>query len=166
MFALTRKTDYALVALTGLACARGESISARDLSDRLSLPTPALRNILKTLANARLLRSTQGPFGGYELAKPAEQITIESVVEAIEGPIALARCCSDEHGGQAEHCRLEDSCMIKGAVRELHMRMRRFLRDTTIADLAGAAALAARSAPAIGPPVTTSRAAAPLSRAT
>jgi len=133
MFALTRKTDYALVALTALARPAGEPASARALADKLNLPGPALRNILKSLAAANLLRSTQGPFGGYTLAQPASQITIEAVVEAIEGPLALTPCCSDVF--DADACKREDSCLIKDAVRDLHQRLRRYLTETTIDDL-------------------------------
>ena len=65
---LTRKTDYALVALAGLARHPAAYASARDLAGQLQLPLPVLRNILKQLAAAGLLASTRGPSGGYKLA--------------------------------------------------------------------------------------------------
>jgi len=142
MLALTRKTDYALVALTALARAaeRGEeALSSTALAQRLSLPLPVLRNILKALAAADLLASEQGPFGGYRLAVAPGELSVERVVEVIEGPVALAPCCSESSEPGSPECQRLDACLIKGAVRSLHSQLRAFLRSATIADLARAA---------------------------
>ncbi len=131
---LTRKTDYALVALAGLAHANGRSASARDLAHELRLPLPVLRNILKDLATHGLLISTRGPSGGYRLARPPEQITLADVVEIMEGPVQLARCCSVS-GEEGVRCELEDSCLIKGNVRMIHESLMRFLHDVNLSQI-------------------------------
>ncbi len=133
---LTRKTDYALVALAGLAGQPERCGSARDLAGQLHLPLPVLRNILKQLAAAGLLVSTRGPSGGYRLARPAGAISLAEVVEAIEGPVQLARCCPVTPGDEPR-CRLEDSCHIKGRVQGIHERLLGFLRDITLERIAG-----------------------------
>ncbi len=135
MLSLTRKSDYALVAMTGLTELSPAPTSARELSDQLRLPLPALRNILKSLARAELLESTQGSTGGYRLAKPADQITLASIVEAIEGPIRLAPCCSTNSDPGSDACRREDSCRIKAAVQSLNHRLEDFLLMVTLGDL-------------------------------
>ena len=127
---LTRKTDYALVALAGLARQERAS-SARDLAAQLHLPLPVLRNVLKVLATEGLLASTRGPSGGYRLAQPAHEITLARIVEAIEGPVQLLSCCpagSDE----VPRCRYEDSCHIKGNVQAVHVRLMGFLNEVTL----------------------------------
>lgn len=153
MISLTRKSDYALVALSGLASAGPERLSARALSDRLRLPLPALRNILKSLAHVGLVDSEQGVRGGYRLGRPAEEISVAEVVEVIEGPVQLTPCCQGHASGGSEarsveggECRLEGSCMIKSSVRVLHTRLVDVLRQTTIADLVEEASAQSRRA--------------------
>lgn len=135
MLALTRKTDYALVALVALHEREPISISARDLAQAVSLPLPVLRNVLKRLAQAGLLCSTQGSSGGYRLALPPERISLLNVVEAIEGPIRLARCCSDDVAGEGEACGIETSCRIRTMIRVIHGHLNEYLAAVTLAHL-------------------------------
>lgn len=140
MLSLTRKTDYALVALAGLTARErdgGGGASAHELAERLDLPLPALRNILKALARGGVVASSQGATGGYRLARSAEQITLSDIVQAVQGPVRLALCCSDSADEQGEHiCRLEDSCRIKATVRGVHHRLMEFLGQVTLAQIA------------------------------
>lgn len=144
MFALTRKTDYALVALAAMARLAGR-VSARDLADRLSLPLPVLRNILKQLTQEGLVSSTRGQQGGYALARTPERITVIDLIEAMEGPMRLTLCCmSDEErerrraasGGERHHCDLEGSCMIRRPVQHVHGLVRDLLSRVTLAQIA------------------------------
>ena len=151
MLSLTRKTDYALVALAGLAAnwpdGRGGA-SAHELADRLDLPLPALRNILKALARHGVVASTQGVSGGYRLARPAEQITLSDIVQAVQGPVRLALCCTDSTDNHGDHvCRLEDSCRIKATVRGVHDRMMEFLAQVTLAQIASGEIAPGNAAP-------------------
>ncbi len=134
---LTRKTDYALVALAGLSRAGVTRASARDLARDFHLPLPLLRNILKVLASHGLLVSTRGPNGGYQLARAPRGITLAEIVEAMEGPMELVPCCHPTSTPQDEGCRLEDSCHIKGQVRTVHGRLLRFLEEVTLDQIAG-----------------------------
>ena len=86
MLLLTRKTDYALLALASLARQTPAGASARGLAERLSLPLPVLRNILKQLTSRGVLKSTRGTRGGYRLARSPEQITLAQLLAATEGP--------------------------------------------------------------------------------
>lgn len=143
MFTLTRKADYALVALTGLADHDPERLSTRELAGRLQLPLPALRNILKDLCHHGLVTATHGARGGYRLARGPGEITVAQIVEAIEGPMKFARCCP--HPGEAEEspaCRLARSCRIKAAIRQMHGRVIEVLDQVTLRDLAAAGAAA------------------------
>ncbi len=135
MLSFTRKTDYALVALAGLAIQAPAAESAHELASRLNLPLPALRNILKELAHHGLVASTQGSAGGYRLARPADEITLSDVVEAIEGPARLAMCCGGAVDEPDHHCRLEDSCRIKSAIRGIHRRLQSVLDQVTLAEI-------------------------------
>ncbi len=99
MFGFTRKTDYALVALAGLAdLPAGEPprLSARQISERYGVPLPVLMNVLKNLLGGGLVRSTRGARGGYSLARQPEGISVHDVIAAIEGPISVTSCCEPE----------------------------------------------------------------------
>ncbi len=137
---LTRKTDYALVALAGLA-RQADAASARDLAEQLHLPLPVLRNILKDLATHGLLLSSRGPSGGYRLARDPHEISLADIVAVIEGPVQLVTCCPPDPDVAHPRCRLEDSCRIKSNVGRVHERLMEFLHDVTldqIADESGA----------------------------
>jgi Rrf2 family protein len=158
MLSLTRKADYALVALAFLAQERqrGEGVvSARRIADQFGLPLPLLMNILKELTRFGMVISTRGPQGGYALACEPRNISVGRVVAAMEGPARLAACCSEAPGegevagsvcpvGSAEEagmvalqggCAMADSCPIHAAINRLHQRLNRFLDHVTLADM-------------------------------
>lgn len=142
MLAFTRKTDYALIALAGLAGARlpldgqpAAPVSARAIAERYSVPLPILMNVLKDLAAAALIRSTRGAKGGYLLARPARHITVHDVVEAMEGRPSLAKCCDGQEAEPCQECVVEVQCPVTHSVRRLNERINRFLREVTLDDL-------------------------------
>ena len=137
MLSLTRKTDYALVALSYLAGLRSrgaEPASARQISEAFGLPLALLMNILKELVQARVLTSTRGANGGYELAVEPGRITLLEVVTAMQGPIRLS-LCSDGLPIVGQGCTLSEGCPIRGPIRSLHSRLNRFLEELTLEDL-------------------------------
>lgn len=107
MLSLTRKTDYALVALARLAADshNGSStpVSAREIAEAHGLPLPLMMNILKKLHRAGLISSTRGIHGGYILTHEPRAIRLTTVIEAIEGPLRVAVCCQDHPRQQDEN---------------------------------------------------------------
>lgn len=136
MLLITRKTDYALLALASLANLEPLGISARALAERLHLPLPVLRNILKQLASRGVLKSTRGTKGGYRLAKPPSEISLAELVEAIEGPLRLTRCCPTPENETEFECKLEETCIIQMNVRKVHARLMEFLDEVKLAEIA------------------------------
>jgi len=135
MLAMTRKTDYALIALATLSRSAAP-LSARALAEQAHLPHPVLRNILKSLTRGGLLHSTQGAAGGYSLARHARDITLAEVVRQIDGPVRFARCCSIDSGKDEPKCRLEASCLIKSSVQQLHETVQRVLAGVNVEQIA------------------------------
>jgi len=85
---LTLAASYALNAIAYLATQRGNSpMASHTIAAARGIPKRFLLKILKHLVSAGLLHSNKGPRGGYTLARPASQISMLEVVEAIEGPI-------------------------------------------------------------------------------
>ena len=105
MLSLTRKTDYALVALAGLAemeASASAPVSASRLAQVYALPLPMLMNVLKLLHRADLVAAARGATGGYYLQRDPGRISVLEVIETIEGPVRLAPCCEGHHGEGAE----------------------------------------------------------------
>lgn len=165
MLSLTRKTEYGLIAACHLARAGDLIVSARDVAEKYAIPLPLLMNVLKTLNRRGLVESVRGAHGGYTLAQPAEQISLEALIEAIEGPVRLVRCApaavvphpcgSPERPvtagrGEAEweaECELMCSCPVRHPLHRLHERLRGFLAEVTVADVAFDASFAGGDGP-------------------
>ena len=136
MLSLTRKADYALVAMADLACQEPTRVSAREIAERSHLPLSVLTNILKRLTHKGLVTSTRGAKGGYRLARRPGEITLADLIRAVESPIRFARCCHTDEGDDEGECDKEDVCRIKGPVRRVHQSLREFLGQVTLAQIA------------------------------
>jgi len=137
MLALTRKTDYALVALSFLGMRRNDfnpSASAREISEAYGMPLPVTMSVLKTLTRAGIVSSTRGAQGGYELVAEPQAVTLTQVFTAMEGPLQFAPCAHEEPE-LGKQCSIECDCPIREPIRRLHSRLLRFFDDVTLADL-------------------------------
>jgi Rrf2 family protein len=140
MLRLTKKADYALMALkylaeqsTGFASQdfQGPSAqSAKDIAQAYHIPPPLLAKILQTLARAGLLVSHAGTNGGYALARPAAEISAFEVIRAIDGPLFITSCITI-HGT----CDLAGTCTIKEPLRKVNDSIKDLLSGLHISDL-------------------------------
>jgi len=135
MLTLTKKTDYALVALSYLARRTGDIVSARELARLSRVPLPILTNILKTLAGAEIVVSERGSSGGYGLARPATEINLHSLITVIEGPIQFVHCAVTAAASGKTRCELVPRCPVRLPVRRIHSRLQEFLKSVTLAEL-------------------------------
>ena len=109
----------------------GLPVKAESISRAQTIPLKFLLGILNELKRARLVRSHRGLEGGYELAMPADQITIADVIRAIDGPLATVRDTSFKdlvYEGPAEGM-LEIWMAVRASLRSV-------LEHVTLADLA------------------------------
>ena len=136
MFSLTRKVDYALVALTELADHTPARVSARDISTRHQLPLPLLANVLNQLVRSGLIASSRGMKGGYTLVRSAEIVNMVDVIEAIEGAFRLTACCVPPSENPANYGNHFDRCRIVEPLHRVHELIRDMLSQVTMADLA------------------------------
>ncbi len=131
MLKLSKKVDYALIALMHLAqqARQGDgSTSAREIARGYGVPLDLLAKILQTLARENLVVSHQGTKGGYRLARPADAITVAHVIEVVEGQPSLTRCFTDVGA-----CDQFDTCNIKSPLQRLNDQVLRMLSQVTIA---------------------------------
>jgi Rrf2 family protein len=134
MLALTRKTDYALIALTHLAQNAGVVCTAREIAEKFHIPAALLMNVLKTLNQGELVKSVRGAKGGYSLAIEPEGVSLASIIRVIEGPVRFVQC-SGESSDHVDECELSEVCPIKLPLQRIHARLENFLRQITLADI-------------------------------
>lgn len=136
MLSVTRKFDYALVALVELTIRGTGTASARELAEQLHVPPRALTNILNRLTHDGLVISVRGSIGGYALARHPEEITLAELMEAVEGPIRLTRCCPADGEAKKPKCDRESLCRVRESMHQVHAGLKDFLAQVTLSDLA------------------------------
>jgi len=105
---LTRGGEYGIRAMTYLAARPyGELAALRDIGREQDVPESFLAKILQSLVHAGLVTSQRGAHGGFLLARPADEITVREVIEAVDGPISLNGCVL-----WPEDCRRSAGCRM------------------------------------------------------
>ena len=107
MLRFTKRADYGLMAIHYIAIhdALG-AVSAKRIAEEFTIPPELMAKILQRLAKQRLIVSTNGPKGGYALARRPTEITVGQVIRALEGPINIVSCLEDSDCPQMERCNL------------------------------------------------------------
>jgi len=133
---LSSLADYAVVMMAAAARRPADArLSATLLADETGVPLPTAQKLMGRLASAGLLDSSRGTGGGFRLARPAGEVSLADIVEAVEGPIAMTNCV--EGGGHL--CAIEGNCRVKPHLRAVNYAVRGALQGVSLASLAGAA---------------------------
>lgn len=129
---IRRKTDYGIRALAHMALAESERtvFGARDIAEAREVPEVYMQKVLHALAEAGIVQSHRGVFGGFSLVKDPREITLFELMEALQGPVAVNKCVLDEG-----LCSREDDCNIRSSWETIQMQLRDFLEGITLADL-------------------------------
>jgi len=107
MLRFTKRADYGLMAIHYIAINDGfGAVSAKRIAEEFAIPPELMAKILQRLAKQRLVVSTNGPKGGYALARRPTEITVGQVIRALEGPINIVSCLEDSECPQMEKCNL------------------------------------------------------------
>jgi Rrf2 family cysteine metabolism transcriptional repressor len=132
MALLTRKVDYAILVLNYLHH-HSEGGCAREIADCYHLSRAFVANILKELCQKGFVASHRGVKGGYALLRPAIDVSLADVLDALdEHPLSLAACNEPPAG---DGCALYADCPVKGPIAEVHERLRDVLRSVTLGEL-------------------------------
>jgi Rrf2 family protein len=130
---LSKKTRYAIVALTRLAREYGNGpIQIRDIAESEKIPQSFLENILLDLRKMGILGSKLGKSGGYFLLKKPEEVNLAEIVRHFEGTIALMYCVSEKAYQPCEFCRDESSCEIRKVFKNIRDTTYDILANTTL----------------------------------
>src|SRR5438552_9919967 len=132
MLRLSKKADYALMAMKHLAQERDvSSTSAREIAEQYDIPIELMAKVLQRLVRIGLLASTQGTRGGYALGRPATAVTVADVIEAIDGPFTVTACSTEKHD-----CEQYNKCSIRDPLWRIRERIAAALGTVTIAEIA------------------------------
>jgi len=132
MLRLTKRTEYALIALRHMAQGEVSSLStAAAIASAYDLPRELLAKALQQMAKSGYLEPVQGPKGGYQLKQKLDEISLMDFLVEMEGQLALVTCL-DEGA-----CSILETCIIKSPVDQLNHRLQAFLRTVTLSDITG-----------------------------
>jgi Rrf2 family protein len=132
MLRLSKKADYALMAVRHLAVKAGPpSTSAREIAEQYDIPIELMAKVLQRLVRAGLLVSTQGTRGGYTLSRMSSLISVADVIQAIDGPFTVTACSTEKHD-----CDQYNKCSIRDPLWQIRERIAATLGTVSIAEMA------------------------------
>jgi Rrf2 family iron-sulfur cluster assembly transcriptional regulator len=124
---LSRAAQFALRTVLDLAV-EGPTHTA-DVAARRGIPPAQAGKIIHLLSRAGIVRTSRGARGGVRLARAPEAVTIRDVIDAIEGPLTVARCLV------WDDCPCAQPCPVRTTLLRLQHEMERLLDGVTVADL-------------------------------
>jgi Rrf2 family protein len=129
MLKISKKTEYALIALLDMARNGGDTlVTARLLSKKYNIPPEILGKVLQKLAKNSLIVSQQGVNGGYKLQQPLSGITLRALIETVDGPLKLVECALHTK----DNCEQEASCVIKKPMEIIQEELTGFFTGITL----------------------------------
>lgn len=127
---LTTKGRYAVTAMLDLALHEAKGpVNLADIAKRQEISLAYLEQLFAKLRKNGLVDSTRGPGGGYRLKKPAVDISVSEVINAVDEPVDATRC-----GGQ-QNCQSDLRCLTHDLWTELSDHIFTFLNNITLGDL-------------------------------
>ena len=132
MLRLSKKADYALIAMKHLARKAGaSSTSAREIAEQYDIPIELLAKVLQRLVRTGLLASTQGTRGGYTLSRSPKSISVGDVIQAIDGPFTVTACSTEKND-----CEQYSKCSVRDPLWQIRERIVATLGTVTLSEMA------------------------------
>jgi Rrf2 family protein len=129
LFRLPEAASLGVHATVLLAGRHNGFVSAADLAQELVASEAHLAKVMQRLVRAGIVQSTRGPKGGFTLARPADEVTLLEVYEAVEGAVEPARCVFGE-----PVCGRK-SCVFGGMTEELDARFHNYMANARLSNL-------------------------------
>ena len=134
---ITLEADYAVRIVHCLA-KNGQRMDAKSISDETGVTLRFSLKILRKLVSAGIIKSYKGTQGGYETARPLGEITLNDVIETVEGPFALSRCLRQDYDCGQNCCGDGDcDCVFRDIYGEISQGVKEKLSAVKFSDLIG-----------------------------
>jgi len=127
---ISKLTDYGTLVLAHLSSDDVNLTSAAEVASATGIALPTVSKLLKSMAKSGLVTSARGAQGGYRLSRDASDISAADIIDALEGPVHITECSSDD-----SHCDFEATCNVGGAWQRINIAIRRALGDINLNDL-------------------------------
>ena len=127
---VTRETDYAVRTVLYLAKNRDRTASVTEVAHAMQIPKSFLAKLLQRLVRSHILTSSRGVNGGFQLAQKPSEITLLSIMEAVQGPAGINVCAID-----SKRCKLSSTCAVHPVWVEMRKEVEKRLKRETIAKL-------------------------------
>jgi Rrf2 family protein len=132
MLRLSKKVEYGLIAIRHIASRSSASITtAKEISDKYDIPPELLAKVLQRLAKVGLVTSYAGVKGGYSLGRKSSEITLSSIINAIDGPQNITDC----HADSPEVCNMYDNCTIKNPLEKVQSNIDKAFSSMTLSEI-------------------------------
>lgn len=132
MLRLTKRIEYGLMALKHISDKpEGQISPAKDIADCTQIPRELLAKVLQQLNRAGMIRSIQGPKGGYILSCSLARRSLADFIVTIEGEHSLVECAS----GVGEDCNLVDCCNVRTPLLRINQQLKQFLEKITLEEI-------------------------------
>jgi len=131
MLKITRLADYSILIVCCFAKNPGCKLSAPKISKMTGLSLHTVNKILSKLVKGKMLETTRGSSGGYIVTKNFDTISINDIIEVVEGPVAITNCL----GQKRKECNLIDICVTKNTWGIVNNAIIKTLQDIKIKDI-------------------------------
>lgn len=128
---LSTKAQYAVRAMVSLNLySEGAPVTTRDISAREEISLAYLEQLFVKLRRGQIVHSVRGPGGGYVLARPAEKIKVDEIIDSVEETLVPVSCMEEDG-----RCACTDQCVTHTVWQGLGERIRAFLSSISLDDL-------------------------------
>lgn len=124
---VTRETDYAVRTVLYLARQDGRMVSVTEIAHAMHIPKSFLAKLLQRLVRSHILASSRGAKGGFLLARKPSEISLLSIVEAVQEPAGINVCAIDSN-----RCKLSSSCAVHPVWVDIRKEVEKRLKKETI----------------------------------
>ncbi|MBA7617031.1 MAG: Rrf2 family transcriptional regulator [Calditrichaeota bacterium] len=129
MLKLTRKTEYALMALGCLSRPDGGSVTkVREIADNCDIPFPVLAKVMQQLARKGFVEPVQGAQGGYRLKANLADVNLWQFLDRMEGPLGIVDCVNVSE----DECTQVESCSIRSPMRVIDHTLKTVFTDLSL----------------------------------
>ena len=127
---LSTRGKYGLYAMHFLAQHQDDGPQSLNRIASTGIPRQYLEQLLGSLRRSGLILSVRGANGGYQIARPPAEISMLDVIDAMEGPLVLNECISDDR-----HCAKSDQCRVRSVWEKLTESINGELAKVTLKDM-------------------------------
>ena len=130
MLKITRKDEYALIALRHMQLKQSDKLtSTKEIATRYGVPQQLLAKTLQHMARDGIIEAVQGPTGGYRVATNLDQISMKDFFEKLEGPLGMMDCYFDSD------CIQIGACNIRIPIQRINDNMRNLFSQMSVQEV-------------------------------